>query len=81
MELNYKFVSHSILPTVFQHYKDHGFHIVIIQLNKKHTIPIVEILTSKKLEEYVKDPDWLITHVEEFEDIPKEIRHDLARNL
>lgn len=83
MDNFYKTVNYSILPDIFQHYKDHGFSIVIVQLRRKNTIPFIEILTPEDLSKsnYVNNPDWKVSHIEEFEDIPEKLYHDFAVNL
>jgi hypothetical protein len=66
-----EFTINAMLPLIFNHYKEHGFHIIIIRSGKYRDIVIV---SPNDLIDYEKDSHWTIQHINKFEDISEEFR-------
>lgn len=62
-------VINAMLPTIFNHYKEHGFHIIIIKSEKYTNLVIV---SPSDLIDFEADQYWTIQHINKFEDIPGE---------
>lgn len=64
-------IINTMLPTIFDHYKEHGYHIIIIKsTNSNYTA--VNIVSPSDLIDYETDQHWIVQHINSFEEIPKE---------
>ena len=72
-------VINAMLPIIFNHYKEHGYHIIIIKSpDSKYTD--VDILSPEQLIEFETEQYWTLQHINKFEDIPEEHRKGFIRS-
>ena len=69
----------NMLPKIFNHYKEHGFHIIMIKSpDSKYTN--IDIVSPSVLIEFETDRYWTVQHIDRFEDIPEEHRKGFIRS-